>query len=91
MTADSALKRPARKQASCGGEVCALRVRTTRSGRINEVVFIGRDVDRESIERAFMACHLNFTEMRNGSRHWRQLPDPFPAWQFSGTVDGATV
>ncbi len=55
--------------------------------RINEVVFIGRGMDRALIERAFAACHLNFTEMRKGVEHWRQLPDPFPGWRRNATVD----
>lgn len=56
--------------------------------RINEVVFIGRGMDRASIERAFAACHLNFTELRKGVEHWRRLPDPFPGWRRSAVIDG---
>jgi hypothetical protein len=48
--------------------------------RINEVVFIGRYMDRELIETAFAACRLTLTEIRKGSGHWRKLPDQFPAW-----------
>lgn len=51
--------------------------------RINEVVFIGRDVDRATVERAFRACRLDTKELRDGVGHWRHLPDPFPAWQQS--------
>jgi G3E family GTPase len=48
--------------------------------RINEVVFIGRGMDRARIERAFAACGLDAGELRAGTEHWRRLPDPFPAW-----------
>ncbi|MFL9927112.1 GTP-binding protein [Herbaspirillum lusitanum] len=48
--------------------------------RINEVVFIGRGMQREVIERAFRAAQLNFTETRKGMRHWLTLSDPFPNW-----------
>jgi G3E family GTPase len=52
--------------------------------RLNEVVFIGRHMDRAAIEEAWKAMHLNFTETRKGAvgmKGWRDLPDPFPQWQ----------
>ena len=52
--------------------------------RLNEVVFIGRNMDRAAIEKAWKAMHLNYTESRkgsNGMRGWRDLPDPFPQWR----------
>lgn len=51
-----------------------------------EVVFIGRDMDRDAIEQAWKAMHLNYTETRKGAlsmKGWRDLPDPFPQWQRS--------
>ncbi len=60
--------------------------------RLNEVVFIGREMDRGAIEQAWKAMHLNFTETRKGAlgmKGWRDLPDPFPAWQR--TPDAAQV
>jgi len=48
--------------------------------RICEVVFIGQDMDRALIERAFSEAQLSFTETRKGMRHWRAFPDPFPDW-----------
>lgn len=48
--------------------------------RINEVVFIGRHMDRTVIELAWKSVHLNFTETRKGIKSWRELPDPFPQW-----------
>lgn len=48
--------------------------------RLNEVVFIGRGLDRAAVEQAWNDCHLNFTETRKGPAAWRALPDPFPSW-----------
>lgn len=47
---------------------------------INEVVFIGCDMDRDSIEKAWKVAHLNYTETRKGMKNWALLPDPFPSW-----------
>jgi G3E family GTPase len=52
--------------------------------RLNEVVFIGRRMDRAAIEAAWKAMHLTPTEARQGRagmQGWRGLPDPFPQWQ----------
>ena len=49
--------------------------------RLNEVVFIGRHMDRTEIERAWKNAHLNFTETRKGRTAWASLPDPFPTWE----------
>ena len=49
--------------------------------RLNEVVFIGQNMDRPSIEQAWKAAHLNFTETRKGMKGWVGLPDPFPSWE----------
>ena len=51
--------------------------------RLNEVVFIGQNLNRTLVEGAWKACHLTFTETRKGMRAWRDLPDPFPAWTSS--------
>ncbi|WP_396266941.1 GTP-binding protein [Ideonella sp.] len=48
--------------------------------RLNEVVFIGRNLDRSAIEAAWKGAHLTFTETRKGQTHWASLPDPFPQW-----------
>lgn len=55
--------------------------REPHGDRLNEVVFIGRELDRPAIEAAWKAAHLNFTETRKGRAHWASLPDPFPQWQ----------
>jgi G3E family GTPase len=55
--------------------------------RLNEVVFIGRRMDRAAIEQAWRSMHLNHTEARKGPpggrgyAGWTDLPDPFPQWQ----------
>ncbi len=49
--------------------------------RLNEVVFIGRNMDRAAIEQAWKAMQLNFTESRKGLKGWAELPDPFPQWE----------
>jgi G3E family GTPase len=54
--------------------------------RINEVVFIGANMDRNAIEQAWKAVHLNFTETRKGMKGWSRLPDPFPAWERKDVV-----
>ncbi len=61
--------------------------------RINEVVFIGAQMDRSAIEQAWKAAHLNFTETRKGMKGWARLRDPFPAWQrkdVAATLKGIT-
>ena len=60
--------------------------------RLNEVVFIGRHMDRAAIEEAWNAMHLNYTETRKGAagmKGWRDLPDPFPQWQPTNEVSAA--
>jgi hypothetical protein len=54
--------------------------------RINEVGSIGRQLDREQIEQAWKACHLNFTETRKGMAAWALLTDPFPQWERSNEI-----
>lgn len=49
--------------------------------RLNEVVFIGRHMDRNAIEQAWNAMHLNATETGLGLTSWAALPDPFPRWE----------
>jgi len=51
--------------------------------RLNEVVFIGRNMDRAAIEQAWKAMHLNYTESRKSLKGWAELPDPFPQWEAS--------
>ncbi len=57
--------------------------------RLNEVVFIGQNLDRPAIEKAWKAAHLNFTETRKGMKGWAGLPDPFPSWERTEEVENA--
>ena len=57
--------------------------------RLNEVVFIGQNMDRPAIEQAWKAAHLNFTETRKGMKGWVGLPDPFPSWERTEEVENA--
>jgi G3E family GTPase len=49
--------------------------------RVNEVVFIGRALDRAALQQAFAACVLTGTELAGGFLAWEGLPDPFPVWE----------
>ena len=49
--------------------------------RRQELVIIGRDLDRESIRERLDACLLDDFEMQIGAVGWHQLPDPFPPWE----------
>ena len=57
--------------------------------RLNEVVFIGSNMDRSLIEKAWKATHLNFTESRKGMKGWTSLPDPFPSWERTEETEHA--
>ncbi|VVD74023.1 GTP-binding protein [Pandoraea anhela] len=46
--------------------------------RINEVVFIGRDLDRDAIEKAFQACRLSVVELAQGDAAWRDADHALP-------------
>ncbi|MDP2817693.1 MAG: GTP-binding protein [Polaromonas sp.] len=48
--------------------------------RINEIVFIGTNMNRVAIEQAVKNAQLSFTETRKGKAHWKTLHDPFPSW-----------
>ena len=57
--------------------------------RLNEVVFIGSNMDRSLIEKAWKATHLTFTETRKGMKGWAGLPDPFPSWERTEEAEHA--
>ncbi|AJC15736.1 GTP-binding protein [Pandoraea sputorum] len=46
--------------------------------RINEVVFIGRDLDRDAIEKAFRDCRLSAVELSQGDKAWRDDEHALP-------------
>ncbi|AKM30853.1 hypothetical protein AB870_13180 [Pandoraea faecigallinarum] len=58
--------------------------------RINEVVFIGRALDRHAIETAFQACRLSVVELAQGDAAWRDSEDALPL-AMDGEVDEAGV
>lgn len=47
--------------------------------RRQEIVFIGRDLDREYVERLLDGCLLTDAEMALGAEGWKTFDDPFPA------------
>ncbi|WP_287496282.1 GTP-binding protein [Pandoraea sp. CB10b_02] len=46
--------------------------------RINEIVFIGRDMNRAAIEKAFEACRLSAVELSQGDAAWRGSEHALP-------------
>ncbi|SDG78558.1 MULTISPECIES: GTP-binding protein [unclassified Duganella] len=48
--------------------------------RVNEVVFIGRGMNRVAIEEAFSYCVLTDAEQAAGQAAWLHYTDPFPEW-----------
>lgn len=49
--------------------------------RRQEIVLIGRNIDRDKIKAQLDACLLNDSELVIGAVGWRQLEDPFPTWE----------
>lgn len=47
-----------------------------------EIVLIGRDLDRAQLTQAFDACLLTDTEMAAGPTTWMRWPNPFADWQL---------
>ena len=48
--------------------------------RRQEIVIIGKDMDRGALTAAFDACLLSPSEIAAGPAVWKYMPDPFPAW-----------
>ncbi|MDN7130883.1 zinc metallochaperone GTPase ZigA [Halomonas sp. MC140] len=46
-----------------------------------ELVFIGQNLDQTQMREALDACLLSEAELLEGMAVWKQLPDPFPAWE----------
>ena len=46
-----------------------------------ELVFIGQNLDKDSMTAALNNCLLSEEEVLKGKDHWINLPDPFPEWE----------
>jgi len=46
-----------------------------------ELVFIGQNLDKESITQALDNCLLSEEEVLRGKDYWLTLEDPFPTWE----------
>jgi G3E family GTPase len=55
--------------------------------RMQELVFIGIDVERAEIEARLNAALLTDEEFAQGPAAWKQLPDPFGVWEAATLED----
>lgn len=46
-----------------------------------ELVFIGQNMDKQRMQQALNDCLLSEKELLEGMKSWRELADPFPAWE----------
>lgn len=51
--------------------------------RMQEIVFIGIEMDEQAIRDELNSCLLTQDELKLGFDNWTKLPDPFPRWQKS--------
>ena len=48
-----------------------------------EIVLIGRNMDREALTAMFESCLLTRTELETDAKNWaKEFPDPFPKWEM---------
>lgn len=50
--------------------------------RRQELVLIGRDFDKDTMLQKLDACLISDEELKMGENSWKNLPDPFPIWDF---------
>ncbi|MBS1823767.1 MAG: zinc metallochaperone GTPase ZigA [Acidobacteria bacterium] len=50
--------------------------------RMQEIVFIGIDMQRGAIERDLNECLLTDAELERGPKHWKRFQDPFGTWRI---------
>jgi G3E family GTPase len=54
--------------------------RSPYGDRRQEIVLIGKDMDRAALTEMFNSALLTTAEMQKGAKVWSRMPDPFPAW-----------
>jgi G3E family GTPase len=48
-----------------------------------EIVLIGRNMDREALTAMFESCLLTRAELETDAKNWgKEFPDPFPKWEM---------
>jgi G3E family GTPase len=52
----------------------------TFGDRMQEIVLIGQDMDKESLTAMFNQCLLTDQELAKGKSYWSNAKDPFPKW-----------
>lgn len=48
--------------------------------RRQEIVLIGKDMNKEEVAKSLDKCLLTDAEMNKGPEHWETFTDPFPDW-----------
>jgi G3E family GTPase len=54
----------------------------TWGDRVQEIVIIGAEMDRDDLTRRLDACLLTDAELKRGWDAWTTLPDPFPTYEL---------
>jgi len=54
--------------------------------RMNEIVLIGQNLNKETLIKNFDTCLLTDNELALGKAHWEKENDPFPAWETDTLV-----
>ncbi len=49
--------------------------------RMNELVLIGQNLNKETLIKNFDSCLLTDKELALGKAHWEKESDPFPSWE----------
>ncbi len=58
--------------------------------RRQQLVFIGRDLDKDGMREALERCLLSDDELAFGPARWRDFPDPFPEWKIHAESEEPT-
>jgi G3E family GTPase len=54
--------------------------------RMNELVLIGQNLNKETLIKNFDSCLLTDKELALGKAHWEKQNDPFPVWETDTLV-----